>query len=190
MRIVPPDFDFLFLPGRGNSGPDHWMTHWLGLFPNASRVLQRTWDAPDPVDWIYRVDQAVRMAPKDVVILGHSMSTITTVKWAASAAPEVLSKVRGAFLVATTDVENPHPDFDLVRPFAPIPRGRLPFPSLVVASRNDPRVGFERSRHFSECWGADFADVGELGHMGNADKLRDWPIGLLILGKLLGKAGL
>lgn len=190
MRIAPPDFDFLFLPGRGNSGPDHWMTHWLGLFPNASRVLQRTWDAPDPEDWVQRVDQAVRAAPKDVVLLGHSMATITTVKWAGRAEPDVLAKVKGAFLVATTDVEDPDPDFDLVRPFAPIPLAPLPFPTLVVASRNDPRVSFERSRQFATAWGAAFVDVGELGHMGNPDKLRDWPVGLLMLGKLLGMAGL
>ncbi|CAH2399806.1 alpha/beta hydrolase [Mesorhizobium escarrei] len=50
------DFDFLALPGRGNSGPDHWMSHWCRAFPNSSRVLQAEWDRPAPEDWIGRVD--------------------------------------------------------------------------------------------------------------------------------------
>ena len=27
------DFDVLVLPGRQNSGPDHWHTHWQAAFP-------------------------------------------------------------------------------------------------------------------------------------------------------------
>ena len=38
-------------------------------------------------------------------------------------------------------------------------------------------------------WGADFADAGDLGHMGNEARLGVWPDGLLLLGRLLQKAG-
>jgi predicted alpha/beta hydrolase family esterase len=37
-------------------------------------------------------------------------------------------------------------------------------------------------------WGADFADAGDLGHIGNEAKLGLWPTGLLLLGRLLEKA--
>lgn len=190
MAIAPNSFDVLVLPGRGNSGVDHWQTHWLGVLPNASRVLQAGWDAPDPDDWVRRVGSAIALAPRPVVLVAHSLATITAVKWAADAPPEQLAKLRAAFLVATTDVENPDPSFDLVRPFAPVPRKRLPFPTLVVASRNDPRVSVARSQEFAAAWGADWVDVGERGHMGSADRLALWPEGLLLLGRLLGKAGL
>ncbi len=69
-----------------------------------------------------------------------------------------------------------------------MPRVRLPFPALVVASRSDPRVTFERAQEFATAWGADFADAGDLGHMGNEAKLGLWPSGLLLLGRLLQKA--
>lgn len=183
-------FDFLFLPGRGNSSPKHWQTHWLGAFPNATRVLQDKWDEPDPGDWIRRLDAAVALAPRPVVLVAHSLATATAVKWAATAPPERLATVRAAFLVAATDVANPDPSFDLVRPFAPVPLTPLPFPTLVVASRNDPRVAFDRAQAFAAAWGADLADVGALGHMGSDDGLAGWPEGLLLLGKLLGKADL
>lgn len=184
------DFDFLALPGRGNSGPDHWISHWCRVFPNSSRVLQADWDKPDPRDWIGRVDAAIAAAPRRVVILAHSLSVATTVKWAAAATKAQTDKVAGAFLVAPTNVEDPDPSFDLVRPFAPMPLQPLPFPALVVASRNDPRVTLDKATTFAAAWGADLADSGDLGHMGNEMALGLWPTGLLLLGRLLGRAQL
>lgn len=183
-------FDFLFLPGRGNSGVDHWQTHWLGALPNSSRLLQDDWKAPDPVDWIRRLGNAIEFAPRRIVLVAHSLSTIVTVKWAATASAEHLSKVAAAFLVAPTDVADPGPSFAPVRAFAPIPRKPLPFPAMVVASRNDTRVSFARAEEFARAWAAELRDVGNLGHMGNDEQLCDWTEGLLLLGRLLGKAGL
>lgn len=190
MPVAFTTFDFLFVPGRGNSLGGHWQTHWLGLFPNAARVLQASWDTPDPIDWVRRVDEAVGAAPRKVVLIAHSLSTAVVVKWADQAAPEKRSKVAAAFLAATTDVGNPDPSFDAVRPFAPVPMAPLPFPALVVASRNDPRVTFERSTEFARAWGAGLADVGDLGHIGNEANLGVWPTGLMLLGGLLKTAGL
>jgi predicted alpha/beta hydrolase family esterase len=190
MLQISGDFDFLSLPGRGNSGPDHWNSHWCQVFPNSSRVLQSNWDKPDPIDWIARVDAAIKQAPRRVVILAHSLAVATTVKWATSVTPQQTGKVAAAFLVAPTNVEDPDPSFDLVRPFAPMSLKKLPFPALVVASRNDPRVTFEKARLFAEAWGATLADAGELGHMGNEARLGVWPSGLLLLGRLLEQAKL
>ena len=189
MVITPSgNFDFLAIPGRGNSKSDHWMSHWCRAFPNSSRVLQAEWDRPDPDDWIARVDAAVAGAPRRVVLLAHSLAVATTVKWAAQASEARLSKVAAAFLVAASNVEDPDPSFDLIRPFAPMPLKRLPFPALVVASRTDPRVTFDKAREFAAAWGADFADAGDLGHMGNEAKLGVWPAGLLLLGRLLERS--
>jgi len=179
--------DFLLLPGRGNSNTDHWMSHWAGALPNSSRVLQADWDRPSPVDWIARLDAAIASAPRRVVLIGHSLAVATAVKWAADAAPDRLAKVAAALLVSPTDVENTDPSFDLVRPFAPMPRKPLPFPTLVLASRNDPRVTIARAREFAAAWGADLADVGELDHIGAAVRLGVWPLGLLYLGQLLAR---
>ncbi len=181
------DFDFLALPGRGNSGSDHWMSHWLAAFPNSSRVLQADWQKPDPADWVARVDAAIAAAPRPVVIIAHSLTVATTVKWAAQASPMQLAKVKGALLVSPTNVEDPDPSYDAIRPFAPMPMVRLPFPAIVVASRNDPRVTFARAQQCATAWGTGFADVGELGHIGNEARLGLWPQGILLLGRLLEK---
>lgn len=190
MRSLRPDFDLLFLPGRGNSGAAHWQTRWLGTFPNSSRLLQGNWDAPDPVDWVSRLNAAITSTARPVVLVAHSLSTIATTRWAAGASPQTLAKVAAAFLVAVTDVENPDPSFDPVRSFAPVPMQPLPFPTAVIASRNDPRVSLARAEAFAAVWGAEFHDAGTLGHMGNDDRLGLWPEGILLLGRLLERAGL
>jgi uncharacterized protein len=136
------------------------------------------------------VDAATAASPRRVVLLAHSLAVATAVKWAAGASDSQLNKVAGALLVAATNVEDPDPSFDLVRPFAPMPLKCLPFPTLVVASRTDPRVSFDKATAFAAAWGADLADAGELGHMGNETRLGLWPAGLLMLGRLLGKARL
>lgn len=190
MISTAPAYDFLAIPGRGNSGPDHWISHWCRVFPNSSRVLQSDWHKPDPLDWVARVDAAIKASPRRVVILAHSLSVATTVKWAVQADTESLNKVVAAFLVAPTNVEDPDPTFDTVRPFAPMPLQRLPFPALVVASRTDPRVSFDKATEFATAWRAELADAGDLGHMGNEAKLGLWPDGLLLLGRLLARSGL
>lgn len=136
------------------------------------------------------MDAAIAAAPRRVVLLAHSLAVATAVKWAASASESQLNKVAGALLVAATNVDDPDPSFDLVRPFAPMPLKRLPFPTLVVASRTDPRVTFDQATAFAAAWGADLADAGDLGHMGNETRLGLWPAGLLMLGRLLEKARL
>lgn len=179
--------DILLVPGRGNSNEFHWMSAWAGALPNSSRVLQAEWEKPDPIDWIARLDAAIAGAPRRVVIVGHSLAVATTVKWAAAAPAEKLAKVAGAFLVSPTNVEDPDPSFDLVRPFAPMPMKPLPFPTLVLASRDDPRVTFRRAKDCAEAWGAELVDVGLLDHIGNAMRLGVWPEGLIHLGRLLDR---
>lgn len=110
----------------------------------------------------------------------------TIVRWAAAFPERAASSVAAAFLVAPTNVDDPDASFDLVRNFGPMPLDLLPFPALVAASRDDPRVTLPQAKTFASAWGASFADVGELGHIGSAAKLGVWPQGLLLLGSLLG----
>jgi uncharacterized protein len=91
--------------------------------------------------------------------------------------------IHGALLVAPPDVERP--DFPpVLEGFAPIPRERLPFPSIVVASRNDPFSAFERAEALAAAWGSQLVDVGAQGHI-NADAgFGPWPLGERLLDAL------
>jgi predicted alpha/beta hydrolase family esterase len=186
MIDVTQSFDFLLLPGLGNSGVDHWQSYWSMAFPNASRVLQDDWDRPKREDWLYRVDQRVTEGKRPVILIGHSLGTALAVHWLTTRPP---GRVRGAFLVAPSDVESPAHTPEAVRDFAPLPRTRLAAPATVAASSNDPYVDISRAREFAGLWGAEFCEVGELGHINSASRLGLWPQGLLLLGQLMATIG-
>jgi predicted alpha/beta hydrolase family esterase len=65
-----------------------------------------------------------------------------------------------------------------------MPLERLRFPSVVVASRNDPDVTLTRARQFAEAWGSRLVDIGDAGHINSQSGLGAWPLGLSVLEEL------
>ena len=184
MRDATQDYDFLILPGLGNSGVDHWQSYWCLAFRNATRVLQDDWDAPDLTKWLERLDATVAGGTRPAILIGHSLSCSLAAHWAARNVP---GRVAAAFLVAPSDVESPAHTPDSIRNFAPMPRAKFPVPTLVVASTDDAFVAPARAQEFAQSWGADYCHAGELGHINSASRLGFWPQGLLMLGQLLAR---
>lgn len=185
MRDATNDFDFLVLPGLGNSGVDHWQSYWCLAFRNAMRVLQDDWDNPHPDAWLKNLDAAIEGGVRPAILVCHSLSCALAAHWAARGAA---GRVRAAFLVAPSDVERPEHTPDSVRRFAPMPLTPFSVPSLVVASSDDPYVKLDRARLFAKSWGSDIVEIPELGHINSASRLGFWPQGLLLLGQLLARA--
>ena len=163
----------LLLPGWQNSGPGHWQTEWERLH-GYQRVEQHDWMRPLRGDWSARLDEVVADSPAPVVLAAHSLGCILTAAWAAVS--HHTARVRGALLVAPGDVERPDLPPVLQR-WAPIPRQRLPFASVLVGSRNDPYCRAERARELAEAWGSRWVDLGEAGHINADSGLDDWPQG-------------
>ena len=103
---------------------------------------------------------------------------------ARDATPAELAKVRGALLVAPSDVEAPSYPSGTVG-FVPMPLDRLPFPAIVIGSSNDEYVSEPRARLFAQQWGARYLDAGPLGHLNSASNLGMWPLGQSLLEDLL-----
>jgi len=175
----------LIIPGLFDSGPDHWQTRWLALRPNAARVELGRWHEPSRDLWVAHLDRAIGRQRGPVVLVAHSLGCLAVAWWAQEASAARLSKVRSAMLVAPPDVDRAdvHP---LLRPFAPAPLRALPFPSLLIASRDDRYADFARLAWLAGAWGAQLADVGLLGHINAESDLGDWPQGLALLDRLIG----
>ena len=90
-------------------------------------------------------------------------------------------------LVAPADVEQADTPIPLL-PFAPIPLQALPFPTVVVASRDDPYATFDRAELLARSWGADLVDAGRAGHLNSAVGFGPWPAGEAILSALIARA--
>ena len=170
------------VPGLFNSGPQHWQTHWEKEY-GFIRIEQKDWETPVCDDWLLAIDKVVTQLPlSEVVLVGHSLACCTIVRWA----EKYRRVIQGTLLVAPSDVEAPsYPPG--TTGFSPMPDYRLSFPSIVIASTNDKFVTMERAKEFSNSWGSEFVNAGELGHINSASDLGNWPFGYSILKKLLGK---
>ena len=164
--------NYLIVPGLNNSGPKHWQSFWANSLPNATRVVQRSWDNPEKGEWIETLDKAVRELEGDTILVAHSLGVCTTVSWVLEAAAhnDIPAHVKGAFLVSPSDVDN----VGLINSFAPMPLGRLPISACVVASQNDPFVSMERAVFFANSWGVKLFDAGALGHINSDSDLGEW----------------
>ncbi len=171
----------LVLPGWQGSGEQHWQSRWEHLY-GYQRVEQHDWMRPLRGDWTARLDETVVDAQGPVVFVAHSLGCILTAWWAAHS--HHTAKVAGALLVAPGDVERPELAGPL-RGWTPIAMQALPFPSILVGSRNDPFCSFERAEELAAAWGSRFVDLGARGHINAESSLGDWPEGHALLDSLM-----
>jgi hypothetical protein len=129
------------------------------------------------------LNEVVNRSPEPIALVAHSLGCALVALWA-TAAPA--TRVVGYLGVAPADVDSAMHTPEEVRGFSPLPLHRLPFPSIVVASRTDPYVRFARAKEMAEGWGARLVDVGRLGHINADTSVGDWPEGHLLLEELLG----
>lgn len=173
----------LILPGLGDSGPDHWQSHWERDDASCQRVNQTEWDSPMLSDWASCLDAAVIGATRPVVLVGHSSACALVAHWAVKAGPARHALVRGALMVGPSDPEGAnYPSGP--RGFAPIPLARLPFPTIVVASTDDPYVSAERARAYAAAWGSRYVELASAGHINVAAGFGPWPEGRALLDEL------
>lgn len=172
----------LILPGYQGSGPDHWQTWFEAQIPEARRVDGIDWERPILNDWVEAVRRAIQGAPHPVWLVAHSFGCLTAV----AASQGFADRIAGALLVAPADPERfsrlgvrPAGRHGETRSLAAcLPRARLPFPSLVVASCDDPWMRFDRVRHWAGIWGSALIDIGPAGHINVDSGFGPWPQGL------------
>lgn len=178
----------LTIPGLMNSGPGHWQTLWEDRLLDCSRVDLGQWDRPHRNSWVNRLDHAIAAVEGPVLLAAHSLGCHAVAWWAALACEGWNAKILGALLVAPPAVDEKAIDGRL-HGFAPLPQKLLPFPSILVASRNDPYMQFGQARALAKAWGSRFADAGEVGHINAASDLGDWDFGRFLLERLSGLNG-
>jgi len=171
----------LLLPGWENSGPQHWQSLWEERH-GYLRVDQHDWMKPLRGDWVARLEEVILTRDEPVVLVGHSLGCILTAAWASHS--KNTHRVRAALLVAPGDVERSDIR-EQIPSWTPVPLSALPFPSVLLASHNDPYCAFERARLFAHAWGAQFMDYGDCGHINADSGLGSWPEGHVLLQDLM-----
>ncbi len=169
------DCTILFVPGFGGSEPDHWQSRWEKKLSTAFRVEISDWFEAKRASWVNAIVAEVENATKPVIFVAHSLGCAAVVH----AAPLFTKPVKGAFLVAFSDWNQPQLLPGVIHDFAPVPRGTLPFPTALVASRNDPYCSYEVAEVHAKAWGATLIDAGEAGHINVESGHGPWPEGLM-----------
>ncbi|MBG1231042.1 RBBP9/YdeN family alpha/beta hydrolase [Aestuariivirga litoralis] len=180
--------DILIIAGYEGSGPDHWQSRIVKKLPSARMVEQE--------DWLYgsldvAVDTlvaAVAAATKPVVFVAHSAGCILI----AHAMPKMreqglVDRLKGGYLVAPPSEEAIAGLAGIDPKFKHVPRDPLPFPSLLIASSNDPFSTMEQSADLSAAWGSQLVEAGEQGHINAASGHGPWPEGLMRFAGFLSK---
>lgn len=178
----------LTVPGLGNSGPTHWQTLWEQSRLDTRRVDLGMWETPHRNAWVTKLDQAVSQAQAPVILVGHSLGC-QAIAWWASLSPQPYGwPVAGALLVAPADVDR-HDIPQELATFAPAPKTPLPFPSILIASTDDPWITIEAAHSLAADWGSHFIDAGAQGHLNAASGLGWWPEGQELLDRVIEAAG-
>ncbi|MDK1493814.1 alpha/beta fold hydrolase [Sinorhizobium sp. 7-81] len=167
---------FIILPGIGGSGAAHWQTHWENEDPRMQRFRPTSWDSPELADWISALERSVAAAPTPPVFVAHSLACLLVAHWQqASALP-----VAGAFLVAVPDPQAAAFPSE-AKGFANPPTAALRFPSVIVASADDPYGTPAYARSRARQWQSRFVKIGARGHINGESGLGRWPEGLNLL---------
>lgn len=172
--------DILVIPGLGGSGPDHWQSRWDAKLPTARRVVQADWEKPDLESWRGRIIEEVERAGRPVILVAHSLGVLAAVHAAPFFAKGAnAGKIKGGFLVAPPS-RAALAGLDVVDPaFAAFPDEPLPFPSVLIASRDDPFASFAESEALAHALGAELIDAGNSGHINSESGHGPWPEGLM-----------
>ncbi len=161
--------NMITLPGIGGSGKDHWQSLWEKAEPQFLRFEPTNWDEPDLRDWIQALERAVKNCKRPPVLVAHSLACLLVAHWAMQSS----LGVAGAFLVAVPDPDGPNFPYAAAS-FRALPEKPLPFPSLIVASTNDPYGTLPYARRRCAQWQTGLVVAGVLGHINASSGLMDW----------------
>ncbi|MFD4176143.1 RBBP9/YdeN family alpha/beta hydrolase [Streptomyces anulatus] len=177
----------VIVPGMRDHVAEHWQTLLARRIEGARTVPPLEHDRLSRAARVAALDEVVTAIDGPVVLVAHSAGVMTAVHWA----QHPTRRIRGALLATPADLERPLPDGyptteDLDRGgWNPVPRRRLPFPSMVAVSSDDPLAGRRRVAGMAEAWGSRPVDLGAVGHLNPASGFGYWPRAEQLLRELL-----
>uniref|UniRef100_UPI0025CD6CA7 RBBP9/YdeN family alpha/beta hydrolase n=1 Tax=uncultured Thiodictyon sp. TaxID=1846217 RepID=UPI0025CD6CA7 len=171
--------------GFHGSGPGHWQTWMESQVRGARRVVGIDWEAPVLGAWVAAVRRQILRSPGRVWLVAHSFGCLVAV----AAGVGLGGRVAGAMLVAPANPERFSRQGlrQAGRPGAAgtlsavLRRQRPGFPSLVVASSNDPWMPVRSLTGWTATWGSQLIGIGQAGHINAESGFGPWPGGLALL---------
>lgn len=163
----------LIIPGLNGSSDEHWQRHWAREHAHSSVVEQQDWTCPVLEHWQAKLDEALSDTD-GAFLVAHSLGCLLVASYASR---DQASLIRGALLVAPCSLETTQKLHPCMIDFGGEPMQRLPFPSLVVGSLDDPYMGAEQLERHVTAWGSGLVNIGFAGHINVASGFGRWSEG-------------
>ena len=171
----------LIVPGLRDAVAQHWQTlleaQWRAAGAPVASVAPMGRDDLDCARRVQAIEQAAQSVQGPIVIVAHSGGCIMVAHWAR----RTRRVVHGALLATPPEFDRPmpegYPTLEQMRAggWLPVPRERLPFPSIVAASRDDPLARLVGVAELARGWGSRLVDLGQVGHLNPASGYGEWP---------------
>ena len=168
----------VFVPGLRDHVPDHWQTLLQAKLPRTACVPRLGKTVLACAAWVEALQSTLAAIDGPVVLVAHSAGTMIVAHWARHLYRHTIV---GALLATPPDFETPLPvGYPTLEQLAqnrwmPVPREPLPFPSIVVASANDPLGRPDLVAKLAGDWGSAFVNAGAVGHLNSASGFGEWP---------------
>ncbi len=176
---------FLIVPGYKGSGPDHWQTWLQGQVPDTTRLDGVDWDTPILAQWAGRLRDVLAQAPQPVRIVAHSFGCLAAIVAAADRPEQVAQLILAAPAdPARFDFAGLKPETGNVSPYSlaeALPQQPLPVNGILIASRDDPWLSFNKASALADFWGLELLDIGAAGHINPQSGFGAWPVLLELL---------
>jgi len=176
----------LIVPGLRDHVAEHWQTHLAAAWPGSVTVEPLTEDKLSRAARVQALEDTLARIAGPVVLAAHSAGVMIVAHWAR----EHRRPIHGALLATPADLDAGLPPGYPTREqlaengWLPVPRQPLPFRALVAASSNDPLASFDRVAGLARDWGAEFVDLGAVGHLNPASGYGEWPRAAELLDEL------
>jgi predicted alpha/beta hydrolase family esterase len=167
----------LFVPGLRDHVADHWQTLLAAEIAGSRTVAPLERDKLSCAARVEALDRAIAEIDGPVILVAHSAGVLMVAHWA----QRHRRPIRGALLATPADAETPFPagyptlaELE-ANGWLPIPRGPLPFPTILAASTNDPLARLDRAAELALGWGSRLIALGDVGHLNPASGFGPWP---------------
>jgi predicted alpha/beta hydrolase family esterase len=167
----------LFVPGLRDHVPEHWQTLLAAQIAGSHTVPPLEQDKLSLAARVEALDRAIREIETPPILVAHSAGVLMVAHWAQRHS----RPIKGALLATPPDIDRPlpagypTPDELQAGGWLPVPRSRLPFPSILVASDNDPLSSAEAAAELAAAWGSRLVQAGPVGHLNPSAGYGPWP---------------
>ena len=168
----------LIVPGLREHVAEHWQTLLEARLSKVRSVPPLETDKLSCAARVEAIQRELEQIDGPVILVAHSAGVLMVRHWAA----RYDRPIKGALLAAPPDFEASWPEAYpsaaslRLNGWDPLPKGALPFRSILAGSANDYLASLDAVTRMAREWGSELVNLGAVGHLNPASGYGEWPL--------------